>query len=284
MTEPQSPSRVAFQQLQTETSPHFSCQSREAFQPSSVPATPDGCVDAGPCHDTALQSYIPSFPEDSLPQPFPQPSALPQPLKTPTIEDRPDLDLTLSLPSGGASLPSPTVLRTAHNLRLPSFDVLGIAAPHPDRISLQTDQSFSPLGAGPLSKPEDPLHALSPPLGLFEHHGSEIHAPAITPKAARAGLGHLVSTHTPPLEPGTISWGSFVNLRTAGLGSPPSSDPGVSPNLSITASITTPAQAPIIVPTHEEFSDVLRMETWIDRVKNTISKHPFYPLVNRSSC
>ncbi|KAE8847409.1 hypothetical protein HRS9122_04316 [Pyrenophora teres f. teres] len=274
MTEPQSPSRVALQQLQTETSSHFPCQSREAFghDPTSVPATPDGGVDAGPGHDIDYQSYMPSFPEDSLPQPYPQPSDLPQPLETPTLEHRPDLDLALSLPPGNASLPTSTVLRTAHNLRLPSFDQLGIAAPHPDRISLQTDQSFSPLGAGPLSKPEDPLHALSPPLGLFEHHDSDIHAPDITLKAAKAGLGHLVSTHTPPSEPGTISWGSFVNVRTTELASPPSSDPGVSPNLSLTATATAtaPVQAPIIVPTHDDFTDALRMETWIDDVKSTI--------------
>ena len=285
MTHLQSPSRAVLQQLQTETAaPHFPCHSPEPFHPSSVPATPDGGIDAGPCHPTpALQPYIPSFPEDSLPQPFPQPSVLPQPLKTPTLEHHPDLDLTLSLPADGASLPTLTVLRTAHNLRLPSFDVLGIAAPHPDRISLQTDHSFYPLGAGPLSKPEDPLHALSPPLGLFEHHQTDIHAPAITPKAARAGLGHLVSTHTPPSEPGTISWGSFVNVRTAGLGSPPSSDPGVSPNLTVTATATAPAQAPIIVPTHDEFSDALKMDTWTDHVISTISELLLLPrLVSES--
>ncbi|KAK1920078.1 hypothetical protein P3342_002374 [Pyrenophora teres f. teres] len=106
MTEPQSPSRVALQQLQTETSSHFPCQSREAFghDPTSVPATPDGGVDAGPGHDIDYQSYMPSFPEDSLPQPYPQPSDLPQPLETPTLEHRPDLDLALSLPPGNASL------------------------------------------------------------------------------------------------------------------------------------------------------------------------------------
>jgi hypothetical protein len=261
------------QQLHAASDPFRSLiQCREALQASSsIPATPDGGVDAGPCSDSAVPNDVSSFLDASLPQPYPLPSALPQPLKTPTIEDRPHLELTLNLPSSNVSLPTPTVLRTTHSLRLPSFDVLGIAAPHPDRIPQRTDQSFSPLGAGPLSKPEDPLHALSPPIDFFKHADGDTITPVTSPKAARAVVGHLVPTHTPPSEPGAISWGPFMNVRTAGLGSPPSSEPGTSPSLTTTASTTT--QAPIIVPTHDEFSDALRMAAWIEEAKTTISKH-----------
>jgi hypothetical protein len=258
----------------------YQFQCREALQASSsIPATPDEGVGAGPsCSDTAVPNDFSPFFDASLSQPSPLPSAVPQPLKTPTIEDRPYLDLTLNLPSSNVSLPTPSVLRTTHTLRLPSFDVLGIAAPHPDRIPQRADQFFSPLGAGPLSKPEDPLHALSPPIDFFKHTDGANDTPVAIPKAARTSLGHLVPTHTPPSEPGTICWGSFVNVRTAGLGSPPSSDPGRSPNSTITASATTVGQAPIIVPTRDEFNDALRMAAWIEEAKKIISKHICIPL------
>jgi hypothetical protein len=65
-----------------------------------------------------------------------------------------------------------------------------------------------------------------------------------------------------------------VHVTHAGLGSPPSSDPGVSPNLTLTASLTSPAQAPIIVPTFTEIDDAVRMAAWVEQVKDTISKGP----------
>ncbi|KAJ4373065.1 hypothetical protein N0V83_003356 [Neocucurbitaria cava] len=264
---------------------------------SSIPATPEGA----PCTDTA----VPRGPADApindfsslldASAPFPLPLASPQPLQTPILEDRPHLDLSfagIGLPSTNVSLPTPTVVKTAHNLRLPSFDVLGIAAPHPDHFSSRPHYPFSPLGAGPLSKPEDPLHALSPPLDFYHQADGAHDLPTASPKLARAQVGHIVPTWTPPQEPGTIVWGTFVNVRTAGLGSPPSSDPGVSPNLTLTASATAPGQAPIIVPTYAELSDAMRMAAWIEDVKNIISKRLLYSvastwlivLANESEC
>ncbi|KAH7383762.1 hypothetical protein BKA66DRAFT_462745 [Pyrenochaeta sp. MPI-SDFR-AT-0127] len=265
--------------------PHFSSQAvlstgtnqllADATLSPSIPATPD--VDAGaPCSKTAVPRGLAEPPINDISSlldasaPFPLPSVLPQPLQTPIHEqDQPQIDLSLGLSSTNFALPSPTLVRTAHNLRLPSFDVLGIAAPHPDRYPLQTSHSFS-LGAGPLSKPEDPLHALSPPLDLYRQ-ADGANDPALTsPKATKSQVEHLIPTFTPPSEPGTFSWGSFVNVRTAGLGSPPSSDPGVSPNLNITASATAPGRAPIIVPTHAELSDAVRMAAWVEYIKSTI--------------
>ncbi|KAF2133706.1 hypothetical protein P153DRAFT_280850 [Dothidotthia symphoricarpi CBS 119687] len=215
---------------------------------------------------------FPSFLDASLPQPFPLPSTSPHALPTPLLEDRPHLDLTFAgaiIPPAAASLPTTTIIRTTHTLRLPSFDVLGIAAPHPDRFFLRQHHSFSPLGAGPLSKPEDPLHALSPPLH-FRSRADTATEPCITaPKAARAHVEHSVSIFTPPTEPGTFSWGSCVSVKTAGAGSPPSSEPGVSPNLHLTASTTAPGQvSPIIVPIPAELSDTARMATWIEEIKD----------------
>jgi hypothetical protein len=252
---------------------------------SGIPATPDVDVEAAaPCPETPVPcgladptiTTFPSFLDVS----FPHPQPLPLPAAETPIqihEDRPQFDLNFAdaLPSANLSLPTPTLAKTAHNLRLPSFDELGIAAPHPDCFPLRTRHSFgaSALGAGPLSKPEDPLHALSPPL---DHHTQADTAtdPLFTsPKAARAQVEHLISTFTPPSEPGTFHWGSLVSVRPAGLGSPPSSDPGVSPNLNVTASATAPGQAPIIVPTPAELSDAVKMAAWVEDAKDTISEY-----------
>jgi hypothetical protein len=254
----------------------------EAALSSALPATPD--VEAGaPCSETPVprgfaDATINEFPT-LLDVSFPQPQPLPLPsAETPfqIHEDRPqfDLDFADALPSTNVSLPSPTIIKTAHSLRLPSFDVLGIAAPHPDRFSIRHSHSFLPsaIGAGPLSKPEDPLHALSPPLDHPSQGDTAAETPTASRKAARAQVEHTISTFTPPTEPGTFYWGPLVSVRPAGLGSPPSSDPGVSPNLRVTASATAPGQAPIIVPMPAEISDAVRMAVWIEEAKNFISR------------
>ncbi|KAF1931126.1 uncharacterized protein M421DRAFT_99040 [Didymella exigua CBS 183.55] len=215
-----------------------------------------------------------SFFDASLPQPFPLPSASPHPLATPALDHCPHLDLSFAgtfLPTD-VSPPSATLPRTAPKFRLPSFDILGIAAPHPDRPPLHPTYSFSSLGAGPLSKPEDPLHALSPPLEFRRQADKSVRPPAASPKATRKQVEHQVPTFTPPSEPGTFDWGSLVRVRTAGAGSPPSSEPGVSPNLTLTGSATGPGQAPIVVPTYAaELSEAVRMASWVQNIKNILT-------------
>ncbi|KAF2998286.1 hypothetical protein E8E13_007189 [Curvularia kusanoi] len=244
----------------------------------AIPATPEegtsafspGAQRAAIPTDEACRSFF----DASIPQPFPLPSAAPPPLATPALDHQPHLDLTFAgtfLPTD-VSLPSPTLIRTAPNFRLPSFDVLGIAAPHPDRIPLHSNYSFSSLGAGPLSKPEDPLHALSPPLEIISQPDKPLDQPVANPKVPKKQLEHSVATFTPPSEPGAFNWGSLVRVKTAGAGSPPSSEPGVSPNLTLTESATAPGQAPIVVPTYaDEISEAVRMAFWIQNVKNILT-------------
>jgi hypothetical protein len=254
----------------------------EAVASSAIPATPD--VETGaPCPDAPVPRGFADATRNEFPTlldvSFPQPQPLPLPsAETPfqIHEDRQQFDLNFAdaLPSTNVSLPTPTVVKTAHNLRLPSFDVLGIAAPHPDRFSYRPSHSFSPsaLGAGPLSKPEDPLHALSPPLDHPSQVDTTAEPPIPCPRDSRAQVERIISTFTPPSEPGTFHWGPLVSVRPVGLGSPPSSDPGVSPNLNVTASATAPGRAPIIVPTSAAISDAVRMAVWIEEAKNTISR------------
>lgn len=254
-----------------------------ALSPSSaIPATPE--VEAGgPCPETAVPrgrahattNDLPSFLDVSLPQPrpFPLPSTE-TPIQLHEDRQRFDIDFAGALPSTNVSLPTPTIIKT-HNLRLPSFDELGIAVPHPDDLALRPGQSFSPLafGAGPLSKPEDPLHALSPPIDHYSTVDAAAQIPTATPRTTRSQVERVIPTFTPPSEPGTFHWGALVSVRPGALGSPPISDPGVSPNLNATASTTAPGQAPIIVPTPAALSDALSMAAWIEEAKNTISMY-----------
>jgi hypothetical protein len=72
------------------------------------------------------------------------------------------------------ALPTPPLQRVPekHSLRLPSFDLLGIAVPHPDRKLSEPEAYFAAtIGAGPLSKPDDPLHDLSPDIARARRLG-----------------------------------------------------------------------------------------------------------------
>jgi hypothetical protein len=243
----------------------------EAGAPCPEPAVPTGCADPNP---NAFSSLL----DVSFPQPQPLPHLDPE-LPIHIHEERSDFDFNFAgvLPATNVSLPQSTIIRTTHNLRLPSFDALGIASPYPDRAQSGPGHLFSPLGsalgAGPLSKPEDPLHALSPSLDHPAQANTAVETPTTSPKTARVPREHIIPTFTPPSEPGTFNWGAIVSVRPAGLGSPPSSDPGVSPNLTLTASATAPGQAPIIVPTLVERGDAANMDVWVEDAKTTISKH-----------
>ncbi|KAF2753463.1 hypothetical protein EJ05DRAFT_490155 [Pseudovirgaria hyperparasitica] len=119
---------------------------------------------------------------------------------------------------------SDSALFKSPNLRLPSFVELGIAAPHPDRKGHVPQTPFA-IGVGPLSKPEDPLHELSPMLtapNIFPDG-----APLSSPEHAQgkhASITHFVPTFTPPYD-GTISWDPVTHVKTAAAVSPAQTDP-----------------------------------------------------------
>jgi hypothetical protein len=259
--------------------------------PSQLPSSPeerggpDHLVHHGLAPASSSLTASPTSIDASISQPFPLPSRHPDPLHTPLQEQhQPDLTsaLTQSLPPlVNVSLPASPVVRTAHNLRLPSFDLLGIANPHPDNIAQRHSHNIhyiESIGAGPLSKPEDPLHALSPPLARPQHE-SGVQEPTVkSPEAARAHVEQQIPTVTPPPEPGAINWGSFVNIRTAGVGSPPRSDPAVSPSINTVAGWGSagPASTPPNPLSVADLSDALGMAVWVETVKATISKMIFF--------
>jgi hypothetical protein len=256
--------------------PHVGSPHRAAVCPAGVPANHDELVSA--CGSVAADLQELSLDDPTQPpQPFPLPLNSPDDLPSPLQERRPDLGFGFAgnvLPSTDVSLPTPSVLKNAHNLRLPSFDLLGIANPHPDRMPQNSSSSFSPLGAGPLSKPEDPLHVLSPPLGRPHKLVASSEPLSATPPAAKAHVEHLVETITPPADstdPVILNWGSFVTVRPANLGSPPCSDPGISPNLQVTADASSTApNANVVVPVVSAFDSALGMEVWVQRIKDIL--------------
>ncbi|KAF2732314.1 hypothetical protein EJ04DRAFT_513978 [Polyplosphaeria fusca] len=258
-------------------------QRNHAALPSMLPLSPDEDAGAASSPDVVVRSGLapassidlPSLLEDTVAGPFPLPPAAPEALPSPAPDLRPDLGFNFAgchLPPTDVSLLDPPVVKASQNLRLPSFDVLGIAAPHPDRIPLRrSTTTFSSLGAGPLSKPDDPLHENSPPLSRPHQFGAFGEPPTSTPVIHKSQVEQIVPIVTPPSEPGIIHWGSFVNVRTAAAGSPPYSDSGASPSPNITTSITTP------VPPSESAAHTLpilsgssEMEVWTDGVKGVI--------------
>ena len=245
---------------------------------SSPPTSPDGDVGAFCPKSVARRGSSSAHLNDSsallepsLVPPFPLPAASLPDLPSPLHETHPDLSLSFAgtvLPPSNVSLPTPPIVKTSHNLRLPSFDLLGIGAPHPDRIPLHSSHSFS-VGAGPLSKPEDPLHVLSPRISQLDGAGD---LPTTTPRPAKATVDHAVPIVTPPTEDGTFNWGTIVNVTTAALGSPPNSDSGQSPSFATVASAQPLGSAPIVIPTTVEPSGALGMAAWTQSLKETLSR------------
>ncbi|OCL11907.1 hypothetical protein AOQ84DRAFT_286265, partial [Glonium stellatum] len=226
----------------------------EAAVPASIPR-PTGSLSAGTA--TPSQDLQPAF--------FPFIGFATDGLlaSTAAVDGPPPSALPATLP----------VLKPAVNLRLPSFDLLGIAAPHPDRIVCNPDNPFSSLGAGPLSNPEDPLHALSPALNRPHALGGREDPPtSCAPEHQKddsSQFHHFVPTFTPPAEPGTINWGTFANVTTAAMDSPAKSDPGTlsaalaSPSTSAAESNTTSQDAPGLGHTIVD-------KSWIDGAKAAI--------------
>lgn len=219
----------------------------------------------GPAQDSSNPTA--PFPGCVVSQPF----ALPN-LPSPLHEFRPELNTTIdfaaNLPPSAPSLPSPPLVKARHNLRLPSFDLLGIGAPHPDRVGLRSSDSLLNLGSGPLSKPDDPLHALSPDLCRPQQLGEVDLSAMPSPGEVKPHVDLLIPTVTPPAEPGTFNWGSFVNIRTAGMGSPPTSEAGALPTAG--AMLDGVTAAPPQEPALSSLTNTIREDSWIHRAESVI--------------
>lgn len=155
---------------------------------------------------------------DTLPAICPPPYTIPIPaLPTPYLETPPDfstatiegqfLELDDTIP---VAQPPP---KAPLNLRLPSFQMLGIAAPHPSDVSFDFDASIVPVGVGPLSAPHDPLHTMNPTMPVLSSllnnfvprlPGSPL--PAERQSPSHRAVRQYVLTQTPPDDNGVLNW------------------------------------------------------------------------------
>lgn len=191
-----------------------------------------------------------------VPPPIELKSLSETPLSTPSSELQPNFGIaTTSALAAFApvTLPTPPILKVPekHSLRLPPFDLLGIAVPHPDRKLSEPEAYFAAtIGAGPLSKPDDPLHDLSPDAArarrLGELGGDSPPMEDDTKKPPDA-LPQPVAAVTPPYESSVpFNWPPFPQAPPTALMDTSSpqyeSDNPLSPGLPLSsASNTQPA-------------------------------------------
>ena len=215
---------------------------------------------------------------------------------TPSIEVVPDLPLDTIVgaaidpaPSHKLALPTPQpLLRTNRDLRLPSFDLLGIANPRPDlfRGPVSPLIAITPL-AGGIGQEADGLEEADLPEGYDSETENVEDAPCdLLPRAAHARvyLQQCVTTLTPPAESGDQVWQSLVTLSTGAMDSP-ATDPGDSrastgesaPTGSSTQAAAGPSSsspaglsAPRIQIQRSD-SDVQR-SSWLDEASEAMSK------------
>ena len=151
---------------------------------------------------------------------------------TPTPSHETLLDVGMSaaiaLPSTDLALPTPPIAKASRsNLRLPPFDLLGIAVPRPDRISTGNQQATPFIGAGPPSQPEDPLHLCKSPFDseLVARPSlaaapcpSKFHSESQLPSSHKP-IQQYILTQTPPDDNGKINWSATRNTQAAPLAS-----------------------------------------------------------------
>lgn len=220
--------------------------------------------------------------ESSLPGPLPQPpvaSFFPVASPTPSLDSRYDLGMNAivggALPPTNVSLPTPPIAKAGRNLRLPSFDLLGIANPRPDRITSNPEQMFSLCGGGSLSQSGDPLHMHDTSLSNA-HSGILPDRPGNFPavssshfKPNHKPVHHFIHTFTPPDESGTLDWSSLARVTTQAVESPASGPDRPGPSRSVSASDTrhtgASARAPVTPAT-------LAASPWLKDALRVLSK------------
>lgn len=219
---------------------------QHVFAPMSAfpsPASTTGSLDS-PTLKFALnrtRSYLSQLtPQDGLSDadkvlPAEPDASKPEPLMTPLSEDR--VESPMDMIVGGALAPvhspplplSPPQRRS--QLRLPSFEALGIAAPHPDRFGVV---EFEPTpGCDTMRLPGTPQaeHDISQSLDGADVGQTTADDPSDLPPSKGAGramqlpIHHYVNTITPPADGSKLDWGSLAKVQTGAMDSP-STDPG----------------------------------------------------------
>jgi hypothetical protein len=124
--------------------------------------------------------------------------------------------------------PPPTlpVPRASRPLQLPSFDLLGIAAPHPDQIdrsrSFDVSNPFCSVGAGPsgLLPTQNPSRSLSWPGEVVCDRDTRPPPDHIHLSSSKA-IKQYISTVTPPDDSGLMDWGEAPQNPSSSSPPPP---------------------------------------------------------------
>jgi hypothetical protein len=159
----------------------------------------------------------------SIPSPPPEPSWLAEP--TPCLDSPPDLAMvdfqqSLDLPETPA-LDSTSMPKILRNLRLPSFDVLGIAMPNAKIAHSRKEIGSISSGAVLPSPTDDLLHIpsssvsypIAPLQPAIDDAPPQSHSPDRLLPVFKA-VRNYVLTHTPPDDLGSMDW-SAPEMKTA---------------------------------------------------------------------
>jgi len=203
-----------------------------------------------------------------------------QPIMTPPLTEGFQTDMDTIV--GGAlapvhnAPPAKPHLKAGPGLRLPSFEALGIAAPHPDRFgesSLDGTYSGAPRDAMRelLSQDDAELVDMFARLG-----GGKLDPPDGVPsRAGRQGTStpvrHYVTTLTPPAEAGEINWQSMATVSSAPLDTP-ATDPGANKSLMASAQASPGAAATGSAPSVIDEEALDEDKAWVRGAVHTLSK------------
>jgi len=140
----------------------------------------------------------------------------------PASQRRGNSDPTMNMIVGGALAPvhdvqpRPQTARVGPGLRLPSFQKLGIAAPHPDRLAstcadgVWTDSARAGTSeGGAMTYPgvgETMLSQVASITGAEQHEPPHQASPKATARPPNVPFAQFVQTLTPPAETGDPAW------------------------------------------------------------------------------
>lgn len=192
-------------------------------------------------NQTGSASLVPTEPEEVKLQRIQTPGSVYQP--APSLGLDSIVGASIDPVPKDASFPvtSTTATKAGPGLRLPSFDLLGIANPRPDCSEIKLDDPFVEPARQGLLFPED---TFSPSGSNLGGAGSETQdnpfcdSPRARARVINSPLHQYVTTLTPPDDSGRLVWESFAKLSTGAMDSP-ATDPGNAP----TASEEQPAVA-----------------------------------------
>lgn len=210
-----------------------------------------------------------------------------EPVMTPRSDDA--VESSMDLLVGGALAPiksniaqSMPLPKQRPGLRLPSFERLGIAAPHPDRLAgMVSDDASSGVGAERAERPpvtssgEDELGSVMKSVRI----GSSMIEDGLVRSPIRSNgctvqspFQQYVSTITPPAEGEAPEWHATATVQVVGMHSP-STDPG---NVASSPEEIDPPVESVVVPPipsieiGAEPADDVDPPSWIDDAVKTV--------------